>query len=430
METNDLIIVSVDDHLVEPPTLFDNQLTARQRETAPRMIRDGDQDFWVYGSRRFRNIAINAVAGRPPEEYGFEPSALTGMRKGCWDIHERVKDMNANGILGSICFPSFVGMDGSVFLDHPDKGEALTHLQAYNNWHIDEWCGAYPGRFIPLAIVPLWDVGLAVKEVERVLAKGCHAITFPDNPKMKKLASLHDSSWEPLWEVCAANKVVINCHIGTGNMTTHPSAESPIDVWTTTFPMAIAISAADWLHMEALQRLDLKISLTEGGIGWIPYLTERADYTHFRHKAWTNMSFGGRQPSEVFREHFYTCFVADKFGLKNLDTIGEDIVFYECDYPHSDSLWPESPEFLIQSVEGLSDTQIDKVTHLNAMKAFSYDPFSRFERRDCTVGALREQARKAGVDTSPIRVAGAAKPLADGEKRRVTSGDIIKLFPS
>jgi hypothetical protein len=194
--------------------------------------------------------------------------------------------------------------------------------------------------------------------------------------------------------------------------------------------MAIAISAADWLHMEALQRLDLKISLTEGGIGWITYLTERADYTHFRHKAWTNMTFGGRQPSEVFREHFYTCFVADKFGLKNLDTIGEDIVFYECDYPHSDSLWPESPEFLIQSVEGLSDTQIDKVTHLNAMKAFSYDPFSRFERRDCTVGALREQACKAGVDTSPIRVAGAAKPLADGEKRRVTSGDIIKLFPS
>src|SRR5271163_2540037 len=90
METNDLIIVSVDDHLVEPPTLFDNQLTARQRETAPRMIREGDQDFWVYGARRFRNIAINAVAGRPPEEYGFEPSALTGMRKGCWDIHERV----------------------------------------------------------------------------------------------------------------------------------------------------------------------------------------------------------------------------------------------------------------------------------------------------------------------------------------------------
>ena len=428
MEMNDLIMVSVDDHVVEPPTIFDNQLTVKQRETAPRLISENGQDFRIYGDRRFPNIAINAVAGRPPEEYGFEPNALSGMRKGCWDVHERIKDMNANGILGSLCFASFVGMDGSAFLAHPDKSDALLHLRAYNDWHIDEWCGAYPGRFIPVALVPLWDVNLIVREIERVAAKGCHAISFPDNPAMKSLPSLHSPYWEPMWAACVANGIVINCHIGTGNLTVHPSDESPIDVWTTTFPMAIAVSAADWLHMEALQRHDLKIALTEGGIGWIPYLTERADYTHFRHSAWTNTSFGGRQPSEIFREHFYTCFVDDKFGIANLDRIGEDIVFYECDYPHSDSLWPESPEFLIKSLGVLTDKQIDKITHLNAMRAFDYDPFSRFERKDCTVSALRAKAKAAGVDTSYLRAEGAAKPLGEGEKRVVTSADVIKLF--
>jgi predicted TIM-barrel fold metal-dependent hydrolase len=428
MEMNELILVSVDDHVVEPPTVFDNQLTAKQRETAPRLVTVDGVEQWIYGGRKATNLGLNAVVGRPPEEYGVEPFALEGMRRGCWDIEARVQDMNANGILGSLCFPSFAGMDGMFFMHNPDKAEAFLHLQAYNNWHIEEWCGAAPGRFIPLAILPFWDVEASVKEVERVLAKGCHAVSFPDNPKVKGEPSLHDPYWNPLWEVCAANDVVINCHIGTGNQTTHPSLESPINVWTTTFPMAIAVSAADWLHMEALQRLPLKISLTEGGIGWIPYLMERADFTQYRHGAWTNMSFGGRKPSEVFREHFYTCFVDDEFGLANLERIGEDMVFYECDYPHSDSLWPHSPESLMKSLEGLSRTQVDKITHLNAMRAFSYDPFSVLGRENCTVGALREQARQAGVDLTPQKLGSALRPLQEGEKRVVTSGDIMKIF--
>ena len=428
MKMDDMILVSVDDHVVEPPTIFDNQLTAKQRESAPRMVSNDGKEQWVYGDVKIPNIGMNAVAGRRPEEYGFEPFSLDGMRKGCWDIDARVGDMNANGILGSMCFPSFAGLDGSLFVRHPNKAEALLHLQAYNNWHIDEWCGAHPGRFIPLALVPFWDVAESVKEVERVVAKGCHAITFPDNPAMKKLPSLHNPIWEPLWQVCAANNVVINCHIGSGNSTTHPSLESPIDVWTTIFPMAIAIGAADWLHLEALQRLPLKIALTEGGIGWIPYLTERANFTHSRHGAWTNTTFGGRKPSEVFKEHFYTCFVTDEFGLANLDKIGEDIVFYECDYPHSDSLWPLSPESVAETIGDLTDAQIDKVTHLNAMKAYTYDPFSVLPRAECTVGALREKARLAGVDTSPFVGGGAHNPLGNDAKRVVTSADVISLF--
>jgi predicted TIM-barrel fold metal-dependent hydrolase len=431
MKLEDMILVSVDDHLVEPPDMFEKVLSKKDLETAPRVIRENGQDVWVYGDRRFTNIAMNAVVGRPPEEYGFEPTSFGGMRQGCWDVHERIKDMNANGILGSLCFGSFCAIDGAGFLRHADKAEALKHLKAYNDWHIDHWCGAYPGRFIPVALVPLWDVNEIVKEIERVAAKGCRSITFPDNPSTKGLPSIHNPYWEPMWQACAANDIMINCHIGTGNAPPHPSAESPIEVWTITFPMAIAIAAADWLHLDAMKRLPLKMALTEGGIGWIPYLTERADFTNFRHGAWTNSNFGGKLPSEVFREHIYTCFVDDKFGLENLAKVGEDNVFYECDYPHSDSVWPESPEFLHRSVveAGLTDLQINKITHLNAMRAMNYNPFEHFKRDDCTVGALRRKAVEQGVDVSPIRVDGAAKPLADDEaKRVVTSADVMKLF--
>src|SRR6202043_2279034 len=181
---------------------------------------------------------------------GMEPTSFDELRPGCYDIHQRVRDMDANGVLGSLCFPSFPNLCGQLFARSADKEAALAILQAYNNWHIDEWCGAYPGRFIPVAILPMWDVDAMVAEGRRVVAKGCHSVAFPDNPTVKGLPSIHNPIWEPFWRACADNNVVINCHIGTGNQPAHPSMESPIEVWTIVMPMAIALGAADWLHLD------------------------------------------------------------------------------------------------------------------------------------------------------------------------------------
>src|SRR5258707_509346 len=84
-------------------------------------------------------------------------------------------------------------------------------------------------------------------------------------------------------------------------------------------------------------------------IGWVPYFLERADFSNSRHKYWTHSLFNEMKPSEIFKRHFLNCFIDDAFGLKNLEDIGEDMVAYECDYPHSDSLWPEVPERLYQT---------------------------------------------------------------------------------
>jgi hypothetical protein len=204
--------------------------------------------------------------------------------------------------------------------------------------------------------------------------------------------------------------------------------ESPVSAWITTMPIAIVNSTADWLYMEALQRYPLKISLSEGGIGWIPYFLERADFSFGQHKAWTHVDFGpGRKPSDLFRERFLTCFIDDAFGLANVDAIGEDNIAYECDYPHSDCLWPEAPEIFHKSVAHLSDRVINKVSHENALKWFNFDPFSKLGgKANCTVGALRKLAKH--VDTREQSFGGPA-PLQPGEKPRVvTSGDIMRMF--
>jgi len=96
----------------------------------------------------------------------MEPLGYEQMRRGTWSISDRVDDMNANGVLGSLCFPTFPGFAGQRFQVHADRDVSLAAIQAYNDWHLHDWCNAAPGRFIPLMLVPWWDMQAAAAEVE------------------------------------------------------------------------------------------------------------------------------------------------------------------------------------------------------------------------------------------------------------------------
>jgi predicted TIM-barrel fold metal-dependent hydrolase len=403
---DDLILISVDDHAVEPPDMFEHHLPARWREAAPRVIRREDgSDVWLYEGREIPNIGLNAVAGRPPEEYGMEPTSFDELRPGCYDIHERVRDMDANGVLGSLCFPSFPNLCGQLFSRSADKEAALAILQAYNDWHIDEWCGTYPGRFIPLALPPIWDPVLMAAEVRRVAAKGCHAVSFSENPEKLKLPSLHNAHWDPFWQACVEEGTIVCLHIGSSSSLVVTSVEAPIDVLITLQPINIVQAAADLMWSPVLRKFpDLRVALSEGGIGWIPYFLDRLDWIYTRHHRWTGQDFGGALPSEVFRERIVTCFIDDPTGVAVLDRVGVDQVCWEADYPHSDSTWPTSPEMLGKSLDAAGAAApnaevLAKITHRNAMRHFRYDPFALRPREQCTVGALRASA--ADVDVTP-----------------------------
>ena len=401
MNLNDLVLVSVDDHVVEPPDLFDGRLPAKYREYAPEFITNADgTNVWKYNGETVMNVALNAVAGRPKEEYGIEPTSFTQLRPGTYDHNERVKDMSANGVLGSLCFPSFPQFCGQLFARTEDKDVALAMVRAYNDWHIDEWCGSHPGRFIPCALPAIWDPDLMAAEIRRVAKKGCHALTFSENPSKLGWPSIHSDHWDPVWKACSDESVVVCMHIGSSSQLTITSPDAPMDVMITLQPMNIVQAAADLVWSTTLRRYpDLKVALSEGGIGWIPYFLERVDYNYDRHHAWTGQDFGDKLPSEVFNEHVLTCFIDDKFGIASKGALDLDMVTWECDYPHSDSNWPLSPEVFAESAGGLTDEEVDKITHLNAMGHFQYDPFSVLGgRANCTVGALRKQVE--GHDVS------------------------------
>lgn len=427
MRMNDMIIASVDDHIIEPPTMFDQHLSTEHRRLAPRyMTDDRGVGFWWWeheGLKTFQ-VGLNAVVGRPREEYGMEPANIDQMRRGTWDPKLHIDDMNAAGILTSVNFPTFPTFCGKWFWQAKDKANAARVIAAYNDWHIDEWCGPYKGRYIPTAILPLWDVSETLKEIRRVIRKGCRSVTFPSNPNVTGgLKPIHDEIWEPLWALCNDEHVVLNCHIGTGQAPAYASDQSPISAWISSLPMAISTDAADLLHLRALLRYpNLRISLSEGGIGWIPYFLERADFTYKHHGAWVRCDWGGKLPSEVFREHFLSCFIDDKFGCRHYEEVGEDIIAYECDYPHSDCTWPNVAEELWENVKGLPPRAIDKITHANAFRFFEVDPIAQLGRENCTVAALRAQA--TGVDTTVRSMEGKDARVTGDPTRPVTARDV------
>jgi predicted TIM-barrel fold metal-dependent hydrolase len=400
MNLNDLVMVSVDDHVVEPPDMFDGRLPAKYREYAPEFITNADgTNVWKYNGETVMNVALNAVAGRPKEEYGIEPTSFTQLRPGTYDHEERVKDMSANGVLGSLCFPSFPQFCGQLFARTADKDVALAMVRAYNDWHVDEWCGSHPGRFIPCGLPAIWDPEVMAAEIRRVAQKGCHALTFSENPSKLGWPSIHSDHWDPVWRACSDEGVVVCMHIGSSSQLTITSPDAPMDVMITLQPMNIVQAAADLVWSKTLRNYpDLKVALSEGGIGWIPYFLERVDYNYDRHHAWTGQDFGDKLPSEVFNEHVLTCFIDDRFGIASKDALDLDMVTWECDYPHSDSNWPLSPEVFAESAGDLTDDEIDKITHLNAMRHFQYDPFAVLGgRENCTVGALRKQVEDHDV---------------------------------
>jgi hypothetical protein len=225
-------------------------------------------------------------------------------------------------------------------------------------------------------------------------------VTFSENPSKLGWPSIHSDHWDPVWKVCSELGVVVCMHIGSSSALVITSDDAPMDCLITLTPMNIVQAAADLVWSQTLRKFpDLKVALSEGGIGWVPYFLERIDYNYGRHHLWTGQDFGDTKPSEVFNRNILTCFIDDHFGVASRGFLEMDNVMWECDYPHSDSTWPTSPETLAANLYGMTDHDLDRVTHLNAMRHFNYDPFTALGGREqCTVGALR--ARAVGHDIS------------------------------
>jgi len=371
-------MLSTDDHLIEHPRVWSDRLPSKYRDVGPVIVeqaRAGGKapaEVWRYEDRIYPTIGLNAVAGKRPEEFGLEPTRYDEMIPGCYDPRARLADMDLDGVWGALCFPSFPRFAGTLFLEGEDRELARLCVRAWNDYILDEWCAAAPDRLIPLVILPLWDVGLCVAEIHRTAAKGAKAIAFPENPVPLGLPSFHTEHWDPVFSAAEETGMPLSMHFGTSGYAPVTAPDAPFAVMIALFGCNSMYATADLLFSPVFHRHPkLKIGLSEGGIGWVPYLLERIDTTWERHRFYQNVNQDVR-PSDLFRRHIHGCFIDDSFGIEARHAIGVDNITWECDYPHSDSYWPKSRAVAAERLAGVPDEEVHKIVELNTRRLYDF----------------------------------------------------------
>jgi len=389
-------IVSVDDHVVEPPHVWERWLPAKHRAKAPRVERrgigsmrhvgggtyeqtfdpDGPQaDCWVYEDLVYIHKRHVAAVGYERDEMTMTPMTYDEMRPGCYEPKARVDDMELNWVEASLSFPTFPRFCGQTFLEAKDRELAEACVYAYNDWMVDEWCADSGGRLIPLPIIPLWDAELAAAEVRRNAARGARAVCFSEIPAVLGLPSIHTGDWDPFFAACAETGTVVCMHIGSSSRMPATSADAPVAVAATlSFGNAMS-SLTDFLFSGVLVRFpELKLAYSEGQIGWIPYILERADDVWLEHRAWGGVrDIVPEPPSTYYYRQVFGCFFRDRHGIESLQTIGVDNTTFETDYPHTDSTWPHTKKVAQELMAGLPDDVVYKLVRGNAIRMLELD---------------------------------------------------------
>lgn len=391
-------MISVDDHVMEPKELWQEQLPASLRERGPRTVRekvklsfkgghygfernveDGDWcDVWVFDDLVMPTGLLHAPAGVPREEQRNVPAVYEDFRDGTWDQTARLADMDLNHCDAAINYPNiFPRFAGQGFLERADKDLALTCLRIYNDWMIDDWCaGAGRGRLIPLTLVPLWDPALAAEEVRRCAAKGSYAIAFSENVSKLGQPSLYTGAWDVLWEACQETETSVSMHIGSSSSMPTTSDDAPLATSMSMYAQNAQGSLCDWVFSGSLERFpDLTIAYAESQVGWMPFQLERMDAVWRDGRA--DIDHVKTLPSAQVKGRVYGCVFDDLHGLINRDAIGTDHILWETDYPHSDGTFPHSRKIARElfAAAGMNAEECRMVLRSNAVKAYGLERF-------------------------------------------------------
>ena len=391
------LIISVDDHVMEPRELWQRELPASVRDRGPKVSRekvrlefkgghygfhrndpDGHWcDVWLFDDLAVPTGLLHGPAGIPREEQRNVAATYEDLRPGTWDKTERLADMDVNHVEAALNFPNiFPRFAGQGFAERDDKELALQCLRIYNDWMIDEWCGGdAAGRLIPLTVVPLWDPELAAAEVRRCADKGSYAIAFTENPSKLGMGSMYSGEWDVLWDVCQETRTTVSMHIGSSSSMPTTSPDAPLAVSMSLYAQNAQGSLCDWVFSGTLGRFpELTIAYAESQVGWMPFQFERMD------SVWRE----GRgdyespvAPSSQAKGRVYGCIFDDLHGLKCRDEVGVDQILFETDYPHSDGTFPHSRKVARElfAAAGMNAEECYKVLRGNAIRAYGLERF-------------------------------------------------------
>jgi predicted TIM-barrel fold metal-dependent hydrolase len=376
MDQDDWGIISVDDHVIEPPHTWTSRVPAKYRDRCPRVVERRDQGFtWDFDGEARMFSGLMCSVGTPPDEWVREIPRFGDLYIGCHDVETRLKDMDDSGILASLCFPTMPGFGGTFLNRNPDRALSYACIQAYNDFVTEEWCAAAPGRFIPGILVPYWDPRLAITELERVVPRGVRSVVFSERPHTQGFPSLFDKDryWDPFFAAAQEMDLVLSCHIGSSSKVDMPDDANYLthnsEIW-----LNAPYSMAEYTLSGTFDRFPgLKVAYSEASIGWMPFMLQTMDRYYRDQGAWTKIHFD-RKPSDYFGTNIFGCFIRDPFGARFIEELGIDAIMVEVDYPHADTIWPSVRESIDSQLAHLTPQDQYKLRQGNAERVYGFKP--------------------------------------------------------
>ncbi len=366
-------IISVDDHVVEPGHLFDRYLPAGLRERGPQLVEnERGHQIWQFEGQTFSQVGMNAVAGRRPETVRLEPFRFEQMRPGCYDPAARVADMDLGGIWASLNFPSQItGFCGRVFFNSADREIGIASIDAWNDWFFHEWYEPYPQRFIPCGIAYLSDPTVAAAQIRSNAERGFRSISMPERPHAIGLPSLWDREhWEPILRACAETETVVSLHVGSSGMHPTPPGAPSLQLGATMFGQLSLGACAEWVWSGFPKDIpELKIAMSEGGIGWVAMLIDRLE--NIIDRSGYGLGWDIR-PADVLRRNFWFCTLDDPSTISTRHAIGIDKIMLETDYPHGDGTWPDTQALVDKVWSDVPEAELELICSVNAAKLFRH----------------------------------------------------------
>lgn len=367
--------ISVDDHLMEPPDTFEGRMPKKFAERGPKVVETAEgHEVWVLDGQPYFQVGFMCVAGRDREDHRVEPARFDEVRPGCWRIKDRIKDMDIGGIYASVNFPSGVtGFGGTLFSLLEDRELGLACTRAWNDWLFEEWYSPYPDRIVPLGITFVTDPEEGAREIRRNAERGFRAVTMPEQPHRQGLPAIFDPYWEPIIRACAETGTVMNLHVGSSGFPDMPPGAPMLELGSTLFAQVALTACAEWLWSGwPVKYPDLKIAMSEGGIGWVAMLIDRLDNIMARSGYGSGWGDAHRSPSDVLRRNFWFCMIDDPSTIVTRETIGVENILFESDYPHGDGTWPDTQRVIEQVLGDLPVDQIRMITHENAARLYGH----------------------------------------------------------
>ena len=381
MATTGPVIFDTDTHVIEPADLWTSRLPDAWGNLRMHVRWDEPMkaEVWEIGEKVVGKAWQSAMWGWD-EPFPSAPPTLADAQPATYDVRERLKAMDASGVRIAVLYPNIAGLAFDPFVTLDDPEVSVAHVRAYNDFQLD-FISPAPERFVPMCVVPYWDVPSAVAEIERVAGMGFGGIVMTGAPHKHDQPYIGDHHWDPMWQACLDAGLSVSFHTANGDLSEHLTpARAAVDGIGVTYARTSTSSfldnghqVTDLLLCGVLARYpDLKFVSVESGLGWIPFVLESCDYHFKKGKVWQDKpEFGSMLPSDLFRRQVYANYWFERLEPWHVEQIGADNILFETDFPHPTCLYGEEVEAAVAN--GLDELPTDiqeKILWRNAAELY------------------------------------------------------------